>query len=205
MSLGSPIHLAWRKSSFVVVKYGLVSLATVFLSHGCRTIPKRVMLVSDPISHITGSGDSVSGDKVFQPVLDWSPTYESLGEYSMSTTFITFGLLTVALKLFAESMELFVKTDDVLNRPKSAKRLMDSKAILNVLAGITAVVAALAPFFGLEQLGWAVIVTLFVLLALTALVYLLVRRETPVGADDGIESNVNPADDELVQTAAADA
>lgn len=115
----------------------------------------------------------------------------------MSLAFITFGLLTAALKLFAESMELFVKTKDVLNRPKSSKRLLEAKTILNVLAAISAVVALVAPFFGPSDVVWAIIVTIGVLLALTATVAVLVWREEPVNALNGPGAPYNDAEGNL--------
>ena len=97
----------------------------------------------------------------------------------MSTAFITFGLLAAALKLVAESMELFVKTSDLAKRPKSTKRLLEAKAILNVAAAISAVVALVAPFFGPSEMALAIVVTLATLLVFTLIIALLVWRETP--------------------------
>lgn len=91
-------------------------------------------------------------------------------------------------------MELYSKTDDVLKRPKSAKRLQNAKAILNLIAAGIAVCAGLSLFFGPDALSYAIGGTAVVLFVLTTVVTVLVWREAP--SDEGVENNVLGAPDE---------
>lgn len=92
-------------------------------------------------------------------------------------------LITVALKLFAEALEVFSRSEDVLNRPKSARVLLDFKAILNMAAGASAVSAALTLLVGPDVIWYWILGVLVVLLLATAIVAALVWRETPTDGE----------------------
>lgn len=92
-------------------------------------------------------------------------------------------LMTVALKLFAEALEVFSRSEDVLKRPKSARVLLDLKAILNMAAATTAVSAALTLLVGPDVIGYWIVGVLVVLLLATAMVAAFVWRETPTDGE----------------------